>query len=136
MQPFYWNLRVYWEDTDAGGVVYHSQYLNFFERTRTEWLRSAGIEQTRLGIHEGIMFVVRSMNIEFVSPALLDDELRVSVALEKLGGATMALTQDMIRITDGTVISRASVRVACLHASKLTPARIPERIKTEILNGT
>ena len=136
MQPFYWNLRVYWEDTDAGGVVYHSQYLNFFERARTEWLRSAGIDQSSLGANEGIVFVVHSMNIEFVSPARLDEELQVSVALEKLGGATMALEQDMIRIADGAVISRASVKVACLHAGKFTPARIPERIKTEILNGT
>ena len=136
MQPFYWNLRVYWEDTDAGGVVYHSQYLNFFERTRTEWLRSAGIDQFRLGADEGILFVVHSMNIDFVSPARLDDELQISVVLEKLGGATMALQQDMIRIEDGTLISRATVKVACLDASKFTPARIPERIKTEILNGT
>ena len=136
MQPFYWNLRVYWEDTDAGGVVYHSQYLNFFERTRTEWLRSAGIDQSRLGANEDIIFVVHTMNIEFVSPARLDDELRISVALEKLGGATMALAQDMIRIADGTVISRAAVKVACLNAGNFTPARIPERIKTEILNGT
>jgi acyl-CoA thioester hydrolase len=135
MQPFYWNLRVYWEDTDAGGVVYHSQYLNFFERTRTEWLRTAGIDQSRLGAHEGIIFVVHSMNIEFSSPARLDDELRISVVLQKMGGATMALEQDMIRIADGMEISRATVRVACLHAGEFTPARIPERIKTEILNG-
>ena len=136
MQPLYWNLRVYWEDTDAGGVVYHSQYLNFFERTRTEWLRSAGIDQSGLGKNEGLVFVVHSMNIEFVSPARLDDELRISVALEKVGGATMALEQDMIRVSDGAVISRAAVKVACLHAGKFTPARIPERIKAEILNGT
>ena len=136
MQPFYWHLRVYWEDTDAGGVVYHSQYLNFFERTRTEWLRSVGIDQSRLGAEAGIVFVVHAMNIDFVSPARLDDELRVSVALEKLGGATMALQQDMTRAADDAVISRASVKVACLDASKFTPARIPERIKTEILNGT
>ena len=136
MQPFYWNLRVYWEDTDAGGVVYHSQYLNFFERTRTEWLRTAGIDQSRLGAHEEIIFVVHSMNIEFLSPARLDDELRISVALKKMGGATMALEQDMIRIADGMEISRATVRVACLHAGEFTPARIPEKIKTEILNGT
>ena len=136
MQPFYWNLRVYWEDTDAGGVVYHSQYLNFFERTRTEWLRSAGIDQSRLGADEGILFVVHSMNIDFVSPARLDDELQISVVLEKLGGATMALQQDIIRIEDGAEISRATVKVACLDARKFTPARIPEKIKTEILNGT
>ena len=74
MQPFYWNLRVYWEDTDAGGVVYHSQYFNFFERTRTVWLRSAGIHQSILGADQGILFVVHSMNIEFVSSARLDDE--------------------------------------------------------------
>lgn len=136
MQAFCWNLRVYWEDTDAGGVVYHSQYLNFFERTRTEWLRSLGIGQSELSAHEGIVFVVHSMNIEFVSPARLDDELRVSVALEKLGGATMALAQDMIRSADGVVICRATVKVACLDASDFTPARIPEKIKTELLNGS
>jgi acyl-CoA thioester hydrolase len=136
MQPFCWNLRVYWEDTDAGGVVYHSQYLNFFERTRTEWLRSVGINQSHLGSRDCIVFVVHSMNIEFVSPARLDDELLVSVVLEKLGGATMMLAQDMKHSADGVIISRASVKVACLDARKFTPVRIPARIKTEILNGT
>ncbi len=135
VQPFYWNLRVYWEDTDAGGVVYHSQYLNFFERTRTEWLRSVGIDQSSMRAREGKFFVVHSMNIGFVSPARLDDELQVSVALEKLGGASMALEQDMIRPADGAVISRASVKVACLDVGKFTPVRIPERIKMEIRNG-
>ena len=136
MNPFVWKVRVYWEDTDAGGVVYHSQYLNFFERTRTEWLRSVGIGQSSLGAREGIVFVVHAMNIEFLSPARLDDELRVSVKLEKLGGATMALQQDMVRVGDDEVISRATVKVACLDAGKFAPVRIPERIKTEILNGT
>ena len=89
-----------------------------------------------LGAHEGIVFVVHAMNIEFVSPARLDDELRVSVALDRMGGATMNLQQDMVRSADEGMISRASVKVACLDATAFTPVRIPERIKTEILNGT
>ena len=78
MNPFVWRVRVYWEDTDAGGVVYHSQYLNFFERARTEWLRAKGVHQAKIAEQENVLFAIRHMDIDFVNAARLDDELDIS----------------------------------------------------------
>lgn len=132
-QPFVWQLRVYWEDTDAGGVVYHSRYLNFFERARTEWLRSRGIEQSRLARDERLVFAISRMEVDFLLPAVLDDELDVSVHSVSAGQTRLEFSQEMTRRSDGRILSRAQVRAACLDADSFKPARMPDWIKQEIM---
>ena len=90
MQPFVWKVRVYWEDTDAGGVVYHARYLNFFERARTEWLRGMGVHQAKMAKEDNTIFAIRNMNISYVMAARLDDELEVTVHSVQAPGARMA----------------------------------------------
>jgi acyl-CoA thioester hydrolase len=131
-QPFVWQLRVYWEDTDAGGVVYHSRYLNFFERARTEWLRSRGIEQSRLARDEKLVFAISRMEVDFLLPAALDDELDVSVHSVSAGRTRLEFSQEMTRRSDGRILSRAQVRAACLDADSFKPARMPDWIKQEV----
>ncbi|MCF6224770.1 MAG: tol-pal system-associated acyl-CoA thioesterase [Xanthomonadales bacterium] len=133
MSDFSWKIRVYYEDTDAGGVVYHSQYLNFFERARTEWLRARNFDQSRLAEDEDIVFVVRNMDVEFIKPAQLDNEVLVSVNLKHVGAASLQLSQTMIRVSDQQLLTRAEVRVACLTAREFKPTRIPNNLRKEIL---
>lgn len=132
-QPFVWQLRVYWEDTDAGGVVYHARYLNFFERARTEWLRSRGIEQSRLARDERLVFAISRMEVDFLLPAVLDDELDVSVHSVSAGRTRLEFSQEMTRRSDGRILSRAQVRAACLDADSFKPARMPDWIKQEVM---
>ena len=122
---FSWPLRVYWEDTDAGGVVYHARYLHFLERARTEWLRSFGVSQVAWKAEADRVFALRDLQIEFIRPARLDDALRVSVRVDELRGASLSFVQDIVRETDGATLVRASVRAACLRASDFRPAPIP-----------
>jgi acyl-CoA thioester hydrolase len=116
-------IRVYWEDTDAGGVVYHAQYLCFLERARTEWLRAQGIEQHGLREREDLVMAVRSMAIEFEAPARLDDELESRLWLEARRGASFSLLQELWR--GGECLLRARVRIACLHANAFRPRALP-----------
>lgn len=129
--PFRWPIRVYWEDTDAGGVVYHAGYLRFLERARSEWLRARGVDQQRLRDATGIGFVVRDMQIGFVSPARLDDELDVSVEIERLRAASMAFAQTIHR-QDGKLLVRATVRAACVNLDDMRPCPIPEDLLARI----
>ncbi|TCV93928.1 acyl-CoA thioester hydrolase [Luteibacter rhizovicinus] len=124
MTTFTWPVRIYWEDTDAGGVVYHSNYLRFMERARTEWLRAQGIDQVGLRERTGLAFVVRDMQLDFLRPARLDDELAVSVAVKERRSASMLFAQEIAR-GDGTVLVRATVRVACVDLVTMRPAQIP-----------
>src|SRR5687767_15205286 len=96
-KPFRHATRVYWEDTDAGGVVYYANYLKFAERARTEWLRAMGFEQTDLAERYGVVFVVRSVALEYLKPARFNDELRVSVELIKVGAGQIELVQRVLR---------------------------------------
>jgi len=121
--PFIHSCRVYWEDTDAGGVVYHAGYLRFFERARTEWLRHLGVEQQALRDREDLLFAVRSMSIDFLAPAHLDDELAVSVAVTAVRPASLVFAQRIVR-ADRRLIE-AGVRVACLSASGFRPRPFP-----------
>ena len=130
-RPFSWPIRVYWEDTDAGGVVYHAGYLRFLERARSEWLRARGIDQQRLREATGIGFVVRDMQIGFVAPARLDDELDATVAVERLRPASMAFAQTIQR-QDGTLLVRAKVRAACVDLSIMRPRPIPDELMARI----
>jgi acyl-CoA thioester hydrolase len=131
-QPFVWKLRVYWEDTDAGGVIYHSRYLNFFERARTEWLRAKDIHQSELADKHNIVFGIRKMDIDFLMAGRLDDELEVSVHSVKLGGASMRFTQEMFRQADDTHVARAEVTAVCLLADSFKPVRLPDWIKARL----
>lgn len=121
---FCWPVRVYWEDTDAGGVVYHASYLRFLERARTEWLRALGVDQLALKQASGLAFLVRDMQIDFLRPALLDDELSVTVFVMQRRAASILFTQTVVR-ADGTCLIRANVRVACVDIRHMLPARIP-----------
>ena len=132
---FSWRLRVYWEDTDAGGVVYHAGYLRFLERARTEWLRAHGLGQTELREQGGVLFVVREITVTYEKPARLDDELEADVVLTQRRSASLLLQQSLHRVRDGETLTRASVRVACVDARDWQPRRIPEQVATLIENG-
>ena len=122
--PFSFPIRVYWEDTDAGGVVYHASYVRFLERARTEWLRALGIGQQALRESEDLVLVVRAMELDFHKPARLDDELQVSVVLAERRNASLLMEQVISRGDQALV--RANVRVACLVASSFRPRALPE----------
>ena len=134
LQAFVWQLRVYWEDTDAGGVIYHSRYLNFFERARTEWLRSLGIKQSELSDDQNLVFGIRRMEIDFLLAGKLDDELQVSVHSVETGGASMSFQQDMVRVEDGVTLASANVVAVCLAADQFKPVRMPSWIRSKIEN--
>ena len=121
---FSWKVRVYWEDTDAGGVVYHASYLRFLERARTEWLRARGVDQVDLKQQRGLAFLVRDMQLDFLRPALLDDELTVSLAVTQCRAASILFAQTVVRM-DGTCLLQAKVRVACVDIQRMRPAPIP-----------
>ena len=127
---FSWPTRVYWEDTDAGGVVYHAQYLAFLERARTEWLRARGKGQQALRVDHDLVFAVRSMRIEFRQPARLDDALDVSVGLRQCRRASLVIAQAIHR--DGVLLLGAEVRVAALNASDFRPRAIPDPLYGEL----
>ena len=123
-------VRIYWEDTDAGGVVYHAQYLAFLERARTEWLRALGYGQDLLRVEHGLVFAVRAMRIDFRAPARLDDALDVSVALRQCRHASLVIAQDIRR--DGRLLLDAEVKVAALDAEGFRPRGIPETLHQEL----
>ncbi|MCA1977722.1 MAG: tol-pal system-associated acyl-CoA thioesterase [Thiobacillus sp.] len=124
---FVWPVRVYWEDTDAGGVVYYANYLKFLERARSEWLRALGFEQDALRDHEGIVFVVRRVEIDYLAPARFNDALEVSVTLAGLGRASLEIEQAILR--GPTRLAAARVKLACVDAVKFKPAKIPPSIQ-------
>jgi len=126
-------FRVYWEDTDAGGVVYYANYLKFMERCRTDWLRALGIDQNRLRAERQLQFAVVSVAVDFLLPAILNDEVLVTAELERLGGATIVFKQTIMR-GDVQLID-ASARVACLDSGTLKPRPIPKDLFVEWRNG-
>jgi len=126
-------VRVYYEDTDAGGVVYHGNYLKFLERARTEWLRALGFEQDELRTRDGILFVVRAMEIDFLSPARFNDALLVTAQLADLKRVTMTFAQRIQRQGEtDTLLCDARVRVACLTAETFRPCPIPDTLLQRI----
>ena len=127
---FRWPARVYWEDTDAGGVVYHARYLAFMERARSEWMRARGWGQELLRARDDLVFVVRAMQIDFRAPARLDDQLEVSVDLIECRGASFAVAQRVLR--SDAVLIEAKVRIAALAASSFRPRPIPEPLQSEL----
>ncbi len=131
-QGFRWPVRVYYEDTDAGGVVYYANYLRFLERARTEWLRHLGYEQDELAEREGVVFVVRRVELDYRSPARFNDHLEVTVELIARGGASLGFRQEIRRPSDGQVCCSGRVEIACVGATSLRPSRIPPRLLAEI----
>ena len=127
---FSFPVRVYYEDTDTAGVVYYAGYLRFLERGRTEWLRALGVGQFRLAQEAGIVFAVRSLNIEYLKPARLDDVLAVLTELTLPGRAQVTLKQRIER--DGETLVEASVRIACLNTKTMKPAALPAEIRRKM----
>ena len=141
MKVFSWRTRVYWEDTDAGGVVYYANYLRFMERARTEWLRTLGYCQRDLAHDHSVLFAVTSVRIDYRRPARLDDELSVTCEPRSVGAASVSFAQNISRLSTATavaveapgvfdptpgVLTEAEVRVACLDAHSFRPLRMPE----------
>ena len=129
--PFEWPIRVYWEDTDAGGIVFYANYLKYFERARTEWLRTLGFSQQALRERSGGMFVVSETALRYLRPARLDDELRVSVALTQLGRSSLNLVQQARLAADARVLCEATIRLGWVDAS-LKPSRIPAPVLQQL----
>jgi len=127
---FSWPVRVYYEDTDSGGVVYYANYLKFFERARTEWLRSFGLNQDKLAQEQGLIFVVRRATLDFAAPARLDDLLEVTVEPLKLAHVYLQLAQEAKRGT--RVLVRTEIKVACLDLRSFKPAAIPQSLRESI----
>jgi acyl-CoA thioester hydrolase len=125
VSPFRWASRVYWEDTDGGGIVYYGNYLRFLERARTEWLRSLGFSQLKLAEEPGVLFAVVSLSIEYRRPAKLDDELIITCDPAIEGPASVRFVQRIYRGADELLVE-ASVRVACIDARTLRPKRLPD----------
>jgi acyl-CoA thioester hydrolase len=127
---FQWPVRVYWEDTDAGGIVFYANYLKFFERARTEWLRSLGIAQQALREQTGGMFIVSETQVRYLQPARLDDELIVTAALADKGRASMVIRQQAFLKSAGApqLLAQASIRIGWVDAATLKPTRIPSSI--------
>ena len=123
----HWPIRIYYEDTDSGGVVYHSNYLKFLERARTEWLRDFKIDQRALKDNLNLMFVVHEIDIKFTRPAVFNDEIEVRTKLEKLGSVKIELEQKIFRSSELLIESR--VVVASVNSISMKPMRIPNEIK-------
>jgi acyl-CoA thioester hydrolase len=122
-------LRVYWEDTDAGGIVFYANYLKFMERARTEWLRAMGIEQRMLRERSGGMFVVSETQLKYHRPARLDDELLVTATLQQIGPASMIIGQQVLSKTEhNTVLCEGSIRIGWVDAGRMRPARMPTEL--------
>jgi acyl-CoA thioester hydrolase len=130
MSAFQHPIRVYWEDTDAGGVVFYANYLKFFERARTEWLRAAGIGQQQWRDETGLMFIVSGTQVSYLSPARLDDEICVTVEPRVIGRATLTVFQRALR--GDVVLAEGEIRIGCVRAADFKPQRIPASLLAAI----
>ena len=131
---FTWPIRVYYEDTDAGGIVFYANYLKYFERARTEWLRACGIDQTRLADDAGAVFIVRSTALDYRSPARLDDIVTVISRIERLGRASVDFSQEAWR--DDTLLATGTVRVGCVDRAAMKPVAIPPPVLAALRRGS
>lgn len=126
---FTWNVRVYYEDTDAGGIVYYANYLKFFERARTEWLRAIDVGQQELLQQHDAMFVVKSVNADYHAPARLDDTLRLTLSIEKMGRASIVFLQQAW--CGDSLLNTARVKIGCVD-SALRPRAVPDAVATRM----
>lgn len=127
---FQFPVCVYWEDTDAGGIVFYANYLKFFERARTEWLRAAGVEQHQLREDTGLIFVVAATSLRYAAPAKLDDLLTITVEPEPAGRASLVVRQRALRAN--TLLCEGEIRIGCVRASDLKPQRLPDSVVAAI----
>ena len=127
-RDFQFPVRVYWEDTDAGGIVFYANYLKFFERARTEWLRALGISQSRLRETTGGMFVVSETSVRYLRPARLDDELLVTARLQEAGRASLIIAQQALQKNGGALLCEGTIRIGWVESTSLQPGRIPSII--------
>lgn len=127
---FNWPVRVYYEDTDAGGVVFYANYLKFYERARTERLRAMGFEQDQLIADEKVIFVVRSVQVDYLMPARFNELLNVTTALSKIKSASLTFEQTITR--NDELLNTASIRIGCLDSDTLRPKLIPDALKQAI----
>jgi acyl-CoA thioester hydrolase len=127
---FNWTVRIYYEDTDAGGIVFYANYLKFFERARTEWLRAAGIGQQELLDAEGAAFVVRNASIDYVAPARLDDEIKLTTTIQKLGRASVHFFQQAWR--GEQLLTTANVKVGCVDTKTMRPRPLPDAVAAKM----
>ena len=123
---FIWPVRVYFQDTDAGGVVYHASYVNFMERARTEWLRTHGYSNAGLMKEFGVMFVVRTMKLDYLKPAQLDDMLGVTAQVMEIGRSRLTLRQSVCR--EDEVLTTGEVHLVCVSKETFKPVRVPEAL--------
>jgi len=138
---FRWRVRVYWEDTDAGGVVFYANYLKFFERGRTEWLRALGVEQQTLRDDTGAIFVVTDTAVQYKQPARLDDVVEVTVRVVETGNARLTIDQQAFRVHPdgatnspaGPLLASGRIRIACVDAGTFRPRRIPTDILERLI---
>ena len=135
MNEFLWPVRIYYEDTDAGGVVYYANYLKFMERARTEWLRQLGFEQDELIHNDGVIFAVRSVQVDYLLPARFNDELSVSAALIEQGRASLTIEQKIIRPADNSLLCKGQVKIVSLRPDSFKPCAIPKQITQQINQG-
>jgi len=130
---FTWPVRVYWEDTDAGGIVFYANYLKYFERARTEWLRALGVEQRLLQQSLGCIFVVSEANIKYLRSARLDDQLLVTACLSEMGRSSFTIHQEARLVTpgptDATALCTGTVRIGWVNGETMKPARIPPQLQ-------
>ena len=134
---FSFPIRVYYEDTDVGGVVYHAKYLNFFERCRTEWLRQLGYEQDELRLAQNILFVVSSLSIDYLQPALFNQQLIVTTKVTDFGASRLIMEQQILHESNTgstEILAQGRVTLACLDGDKFKPKRIPLKIRESLLN--
>ena len=131
---FAWPVRIYYEDTDTGGVVFYANYLKFFERARTEWLRTAGIGQQLLAETHHVMFVVKSTAVDYHAPAKLDDELKLTVVVERLGRASVQFIQEAWRVngTKPQLLTSGRIKVGCVSTGTFRPSPIPDEVLERI----
>ena len=127
-RAFGWPVRVYWEDTDAGGIVFYANYLKFFERARTEWLRSLGVGQGALRDSTGGMFIVLETSVRYLRPARLDDELLVTAKVRESGRASLIIEQQALLAPGGELLCEGTIRIGWVEAARLKPARIPPAV--------
>ena len=134
MSVFRWPVRVYWEDTDGGGIVYYANYLRFLERSRTEWLRSLGFSQQQMAWEPGVLFMVVNLSVDYRRPARLDDELFVTCEPRADGAVCMRFAQRIERGAERAPLVSAEVRVACVDARTLRPMKLPDPLRL-VLNS-
>ena len=133
---FQWPARVYYEDTDATGVVYHANYLRYFERARTEWLRALGVSQQSLRAESGVVFTLANLEVDYLRPARLDDDLVITVSVEHLRRASLTFVQAVhLKSDPDAPLARARARVACVDEHGFRPCPLPDDFVQKVSNG-